>query len=127
MNNTTTEFPSIQPVTSIETMPFKGYDGTNVGSATVYKKTNGKSMTSAFNNAENFLYRMQETVLNDFDKGKNGESTQKPYDEMFQDFNKEHSKEEIIKNFGGKKNKKKKTRSSKRRYKKRTHRKKSSS
>jgi hypothetical protein len=120
--------PSIQPIISVETIPFPGYDGTQVGSVALTKKTEGKSALSAFNNAENFLYRMHKTVVNDMKKEnpseeEGGEKAKKQdYKDMFQDWTKEHEKTEIVRATGGKKIKRKTKKTKSKKAKKRSRR-----
>jgi len=114
---------TIQPIVNIETTPFLNYDGTHIGVNALIKKTEGKNALSQLGNAENFLYRMHKTVVNDMKKENPTEADGGPpekrqtYDEMFRDYKKEYDKTELPPQVsGGKKKKtKQKTKKSKRR------------
>jgi len=120
--------PTIKPIIAIETTPFENYDGTHIGVNALIKKTEGQSALSAFGNAENFLYRMHKTVVNDMKKENPTEADGGPsekrqtYEEMFPDYKKEYDITELTKVLpapapvlGGKKKSKRKTKKSKRR------------
>jgi len=115
--------PTIKPIVSIETTPFVNYDGTHIGVNALIKRTEGQTALSAFGNAENFLYRMHKTVVNDMKKKEPTEADGGPlekkqtYEEMFPDYKKEYDVTELTKVIsGGKKKKpKRKTKNSKKR------------
>ena len=116
--------PTIQPVVSVETIPFLGLDGTSVGSVSLTKNSEGKKFMSAFNGAENFLYRIHKTVVNDMKKeNPNGQEEKKEqYRDMFQDWTKEHEKTEVVKATGGKKSRRKTKKAKSKKAKKRSRR-----
>lgn len=119
------KIPTITPIVAVETIPFPGYDGTYIGSNELIKETDGKSVLSPFNGAEGFLYRMHQTVVNDMKKDnptpeeEKKQGKREKYEDMFQDYKKEHPKTELAKNpisfLGGKKKLKRKTKKSKKR------------
>uniref|UniRef100_A0A6C0B953 Uncharacterized protein n=1 Tax=viral metagenome TaxID=1070528 RepID=A0A6C0B953_9ZZZZ len=100
------QFPSIQAITTIETMPFKNWDGTYVGDASVIKKTKGKSFLSGFGSVDNFLYRIQKSTL---DNELREEPLKQDYKDLFPDIVEEHKEIELLKNpkTGGRKKTKK--------------------
>jgi len=116
----------IQPVLSVETIPFLGYDGTPVGLVALSKKNEGKNFLSAFNGAENFLYRMHKTVVNDMKKESPSDdeggvkAKKQQYKDMFQDWTKEHEETEIMKANGGKKSRRKTKKAKSKKAKKRS-------
>lgn len=99
------DFPYIQPTTVLEITPFANWDGTFVGNADIIKEKKGESTLSALSNGDNFLYRLEKSVLNDLysptkeELGKNPLAKKKNYNELFPgDIEKKHKKIQIITN-----------------------------
>ena len=76
--------PKTEIFIDTETTPYLNIDKTHIGQTSVYKKTNSGA-TDSIKSAENFLSRLQKSILNDAEKDP---AEVKKYEEMFKDTSK---------------------------------------